>query len=100
MFPKWYQPPKRKTVGTVIEKVAKFYKIDIADIRGPSRKQNLVEARWVCAEVLRRRSGLSYGAIGRLLNRDHRTIMHACESVASLKKYRPTMQAALDYLLP
>lgn len=99
MFPKWYKPPRRKVSGTVIERVAQLYKITPSDIRGHQRNRHFVEARWVCAEVLRSQNGLSYPAIGRLLNRDHTTIMHACQSVQHLRKYRPSIQDALDRLM-
>lgn len=99
MYPNWYNPHKGPAFKTVIERVSEIYKVPAEEIRGTCRKRHIVEARWVCAYVLRKRNGLSYPAIGRLLNRDHTSIMHACESLPHLKKYRPTIQEALDRIL-
>lgn len=51
---------------------------DLARLRSPSRFKCLVRARNAYALAMRER-GMSYGAIGRKLNRDHSTVIHGVE---------------------
>lgn len=46
-----------------------------ADIRSPRRTLHLVRARRACAVALRRH-GLSYAEVGRLLKRDHTSVLY------------------------
>lgn len=48
----------------------------IARLRSATRSQSAVEARWAIAKEAHA-LGYSYSTIGRALNRDHTTIMHA-----------------------
>ena len=48
----------------------------VTEIRSQSRRQDLVERRWEIA-VAARAKGYSLPSIGRALNRDHTTILHA-----------------------
>ena len=102
MWPNWYSPPRPShNVGAddVIRTVAQFYHISPADIRGGQRNRLYVDARWVCAEALRRKGRLSFPAIGRLLNRDHTTVMHGCREFDNAASYRPEMKRALRLAL-
>ena len=51
------------------------------DILGPSKHRPLMLARWECVAMFRRR-GLSTPAIGRIMQRDHSTIVHALQRIA------------------
>lgn len=72
MIPAWYNniPPHG-----VLEAVAKRHRLTIDEIRGPSRKRYICNARWDAMRLLRDR-GMSLPTIGRILNRDHATIIH------------------------
>lgn len=59
----------------VLEGVARYRKLSVDDLRGPSRLPHIVRARWEVMAVLRRR-GLSMEAIGRLINRNPTTVSH------------------------
>jgi chromosomal replication initiation ATPase DnaA len=55
---------------------ARYYGIPLKEIVGPSRFHSVIAVRnEVC--VLLRESGLTYIAIGRLLSKDHTTIINA-----------------------
>lgn len=54
------------------------------DILGTSKLRYLVEARWDCITLFRQR-GMSTTEIGRLMNRNHSTIVHALQKM-SLRK--------------
>lgn len=59
----------------IILEVAQRHGIDPADLHSPNRSAPLCRARWEAMRLLRDR-GLSLPRIGRMLNRDHKTVMH------------------------
>jgi chromosomal replication initiation ATPase DnaA len=61
--------------------IAKKYGYTAEDIIGKSRQKKLVEVRRKCVVMLRER-GYSTTEIGRIMNRDHSTIVH---SLAKMK---------------
>lgn len=77
MLPRWYKPPAltRYTGREIIARVAKLHDLTAEDITGPSRLAEHCEARFHVTRELRA-SGRSVSAIGRMLNRDHTTIVH------------------------
>jgi hypothetical protein len=54
-------------------------------IRGVVRQAQLVSARWVWWTLLRER-GLSHSAIGRLVGRDHSTIIYGLEHAVDCER--------------
>lgn len=77
MLPRWYVPPAlaRYTGRQIIARIAKLHDVDPEDIVGPSRTPELCEARFCIMRELRTK-GWSTPRIGRLLNRDHSTVLH------------------------
>lgn len=77
MTPAWYKPPSltRYTGREIIARIAKLHDVEPDDITGPSRASEICEARFCVMRELRAK-GWSTPRIGRLLNRDHTTIVH------------------------
>ena len=77
MFPAWYTPPAltRLTAHEIIDRVATLHDVDTADITGPSRSPEHCEARRCVMRELKAK-GWSTPRIGRLLNRDHSTVVY------------------------
>jgi chromosomal replication initiator protein len=68
--------------------VGKHFGLTLAELRGKSRRQAIVEARSLAMLVARRLCGASYAEIGRQFgNRDHTTVLHACRKVAETIKH-------------
>lgn len=61
--------------------VAQRHRMTIEELRSPRRARKYVEARQEAAYLLCRLTSLSYPAIGRILDRDHTSIIH------SVRKY-------------
>ena len=82
MLPRWYRPPAltRYTGREIIARVAKLHDVDPDDITGPSRHAELCEARFCIMRELRDK-GWSTPRIGRLLNRDHSTVVHGLRRI-------------------
>lgn len=61
------------------------------NVIGPSRSTHLVQARRQVVRVLREKRGMSFVEIGKRLNRDHSTILHAFNS--ALDNPKPLQKA-------
>ena len=70
------------TPSQVIETVAKFYNISVADMVSPSRNKELVQPRQIAMYLIRQETDASLPEIGGLLGgRDHTTIIHGVERI-------------------
>lgn len=83
MLPRWYHPPAwaPSRRGDTLASVANLYGVSVAEIKGSSRLAPIVAARWEAMRRLREQ-GFSFSSIGRLVNRNHATVMHALRSIA------------------
>ena len=63
------------SVDAIILRVCNVNKVSVADLKGASRKRHLVAARRECAASLKAELGLTIADIGRILQRDHSTII-------------------------
>lgn len=66
----------REKIHAAIDVVAQEHGYTVHDIIGKSRFKHLVAVRLLCILMLRER-GYSTTEIGRLMDRDHSTIVHA-----------------------
>jgi len=70
------------TPGQLLDCVAAYFRVTVGDIVSDVRKKKFVAARHAAVFLLREDHSLSFPEIGKLLgDRDHTTIMHACEQV-------------------
>lgn len=71
---------------SALEYIAQEYQVSVADLRGPRRTQNVA---WPRQEVmtLLYLGGYSFPKAGRLMGRDHSTVIHAFKAV---KKRNPS----------
>jgi chromosomal replication initiator protein len=75
-------PKSSITTKKIVEVVAEFYNISLADITGKSRKKELVVPRQIAMYIMRDELKASYPNIGQELGgRDHTTAMHACDKI-------------------
>ncbi len=76
--------PKKKsvTLKQIVETVTNFYDLDNEDLRGSSRKKEIVNPRQIAMYLMREEINASFPSIGdELGGRDHTTAMHACEKI-------------------
>lgn len=78
----------------VIRFAACGFDVTIEELVSDSRAQPLCGYRQVLMAGLRNMTGLSFPAIGRRFNRDHTTVMNACERCRKV----PAMKRALEHL--
>lgn len=74
------------TPQQLVEAVAQFYEITKEDLRGSSRRKELVMPRQIAMYLMREELNSSYPNIGQVLGgRDHTTAMHAYSKIARQK---------------
>jgi chromosomal replication initiator protein len=73
--------PREKNLAE-IDAIAELYGYTLEDILGKSKLKALVAVRRKCIVWLREK-GYSTTEIGRIMNRDHTTIVHALQKVAA-----------------
>jgi len=71
--------PRQKNLNDIAE-IAEEHGYTIHDILGPSRLMHLVSVRRKCMVMLREK-GYSTTEIGRIMNRDHTTVVHSLKKV-------------------
>ena len=68
----------------IIKSISEFYQIALEDLLGKSREKRFSHPRQVTMYLLREELHSSYPMIGDFLGgRDHTTVMHACDKIAS-----------------
>ena len=73
--------PREKNLAE-IDAIAELYGYTLEDILGKSKLKALVAVRRKCVVWLRGK-GYSTTEIGRIMNRDHSTIVHSLQKVAA-----------------
>ncbi len=73
------------TPKKILTTVASYYEVAIEDLRGNSRKKELVTPRQISMFLMREETHASFPNIGQELGgRDHTTAMHACQKIRGL----------------
>lgn len=85
------EKPRRKlsVQKQIISDCADEFGVTVADILSPSRKKNFVIARRKIAWTLYKRGTFSLNQIGRLMNRDHTTILHSIRAYKNAQNPPP-----------
>ncbi len=74
----------KPTPEKIKEKVSRHFNIKISDMISSSRAKNLVYPRQIAMYLCRRLTDLSLPKIGEAFgNRDHTTVLHACEKISN-----------------
>lgn len=76
---------KKAPVKDVYQLISSFYGVKMSDLKGQSRKKEMVFPRQVLMWLLHQELGLTLEEVGgQLGNRDHTTILHGCEKIKAL----------------
>ena len=79
--------------------VARHFQITATELKGKSRRQHVVEARSAAMHLCRTLTDASLAEIGRHFgNRDHTTVLHACQKMQELVRHEPPFARTLDNL--
>lgn len=87
------------TAKKILETVSEFFEISREDIKGGSRKKELVVPRQIAMYIMREEIHASYPNIGQELGgRDHTTAMHACQKIGKLLDEDEKMQSDINMI--
>jgi chromosomal replication initiator protein len=85
------------SMGEITQAVARRFKLRISDLKGPTRKQQVVRARALAMYLGRRLTTHSLQQIGDFFGgRDHTTVLHACRKTESLLSDSPELAQVAD----
>ena len=84
-------------IKPVIGTVTKYYGVSLCDLVS-RRRGALVRPRQAAMYLARTLTECSLPAIGRLLNRDHSTILHGCRKIAALRLQDAKLDAEIREL--
>lgn len=71
------------TPNVIISRICNYYSVEYDRILSSTRAQPIAECRHVAAYFVRK-SNLPSAKVGRLINRDHATVLHSCKTVKNL----------------
>jgi chromosomal replication initiator protein len=93
--------PRLITAQLILEATATTFGFSIEELRSPSRRRPLVNARQISMYVFRELTDFSYPAIAREFGgRDHTTVIHAVDKIAGLmRERRQTFEQVTDLIL-
>ena len=86
------------TLEMVLRVAADFFEVTLAELIGRNRSAKIVLPRQVIMYVIREEVGASLQQIGRALERDHTTVMHGIERVASEMDKDPHLAQSVSSL--
>ncbi len=89
----------RITAKSINEAVSKYYGIDIEDIKGKRKTQDISDARQICMYLCRKLTDMSFVVIGKEYgNRHYTTVMHAVDNVEKQIKTSAEVASAVEIM--
>lgn len=86
------------TADTIIDIVSEHFGITRADILSKKRNAEIAQPRQIVMYLCRKMLDLPYKSIGKVLARDHSTVMHGITAVEDEMSQYPDMQRTIDVL--
>lgn len=71
-------------VHDIVREELRRYKISWDDLRSDTKTARLVKIRHYIMWRARRETGLAYPRLGKIFNRDHTSVLHACKKTEQL----------------
>lgn len=88
----------RITSKSINETVSKYYGIDIEDIKGKRKTQDVADARQICMYLCRKLTDMSFVVIGKEYNRHYTTVIYAVDSVEKQIKTNKEISSAVEIM--
>jgi hypothetical protein len=104
-FTTWFWPAEpvdmeRLKINHVVQAVCSFYGMSMDEIKSDRRYNRITRPRMVAAYLARTLTTASWGRIGKVLKKDHTTMMYACRKLGPTAKDDPEIQKILAALTP
>ncbi|MGH8690745.1 MAG: chromosomal replication initiator protein DnaA [Burkholderiales bacterium] len=89
---------RQVSVEGIQKTVAEYFKVKISDMHSKKRTRNVARPRQVAMALAKDLTQMSLPEIGEAFgNRDHTTVLHACRTIASLRKHDTALNR--DYVV-
>ncbi|MCB9780443.1 MAG: chromosomal replication initiator protein DnaA [Alphaproteobacteria bacterium] len=89
--------PAPLTADEIVQAVARFFSLKVADLKGTRRLKQIVRPRHIAMWLVREHTELSFPEIGRVFgNRDHSSVQHACKKIKRLRDKEPDLRNTVD----
>ena len=85
---------RRITCEDVIRSVSEYYNVKTEELKGPKRSRDIAVPRQLAMYLSRALVDVSLEMIGNAFNRDHTTVMHACQKMETELKTSSNLAAA------
>ncbi len=93
---KQIERPAPPTPGQILRATAQYFRLPVAELKGPSRSRRTVQARETAIYLLAVLSNKSLRQIGKILgNRDHTTISYALRKAETALENDPSLRLAV-----
>jgi chromosomal replication initiator protein len=90
---------RKVTIDEIQKKVAEHYHIKLSEMSGPRRARNVARPRQIAMFLAKQLTSRSLPEIGRKFgNRDHTTVMHACDRIAELMSVDANLAEDVDII--
>lgn len=84
------------TVAQIVKVVAEYFGLRVSDVKGASRRRQVVHARGIATYLARQFTGQSLESLGQFFGgRDHTTTLHACRTIEERLQSDPLVQQAV-----
>ena len=91
--------PRQLDAREIIDTVASFYGVKLGDLMGKRRLKQLVTPRHVSMYLVREHTELSFPEIGRVFERDHATVQHACKKIRTGVRSDADLRSQVEAIL-
>ena len=89
------------TIGigaNIVRHVAKEFGLRPADVIGPKQSKPIARGRQLCMWLLRHETQHSYSMIGRVISRDHTTVVHGVNAITERMESDEALKAKAEAL--
>ena len=91
---------KPLTISSIKKKVCDYFRLATSDLSSKSRTKEVAQARQICMYLARELTTMSLPKIGENFgNRDHTTVMYACDKVKSQIKADSEVKNIINILI-
>lgn len=91
---------KPLTIATIQKKVGDYFNVSSTELASKSRTKEIANARQICMYLARELTNMSLPRIGESFgNRDHTTVMHACDKIKSMIKTDSELKNIINILI-
>ncbi len=80
----------------ILSFVCNFYSVDVADVKGLKKPNEIVKARQVYSWIALRTTEHTQAAIGRVINRNHATILHGYNKIEEQSRIYPEIMREIE----